>query len=413
MAVFKPFRGYRPKPEFVEKIASPPYDVLSSEEARQMARENELSFLHVVKPEIDLPPETDHYADEVYEKGVENLAKMINSETLIRDIYPCYYLYQQQMGDHTQVGLMGTASIDEYENDLIKKHEHTRKDKEDDRTRLMDMTNANTGPVFLTYKSESAIDSLIEEFKTRKPHYDFTASDGIRHTMWVIGDKEGVHKLSDAFMNVPVMYVADGHHRSASACRVRTLRRDANKNHTGEEEYNGFLAVTFPHDQLRILGYNRVVRDLHKHTPDEFLALTRVRFEIMPIDKPKVTRPHQFAMYLGKKWYLLTAKPGTFSEDDPVKSLDVQILSENILSRILNIQDLRTDDRVNFVGGIRGSTELEKLVNSGEYAAAFLMYPTTIEQLMSVADAGMIMPPKSTWFEPKLRSGVVVRTLDD
>lgn len=413
MAVFKPFGGYRPKPELVEKIASPPYDVLSSEEARQMAAENELSFLHVVKPEIDLPEDTDHYADEVYNRGIENLTKMINNETLIRDIYPCYYLYQQQMGDHIQVGLMGAASVDEYENDLIKKHEHTRKDKEDDRTRHIDMTNANTGPVFLTYKSDSAINSLVEDFRKRKPHYDFTASDGIRHTMWVIGDKEGVRTLSEAFLNLPCMYVADGHHRSASACRVRALRREANPNHTGEEEYNYFLSVAFPHDQLKILGYNRVVSDLYKHTPDEFLALIRVRFEIMPVDKPEVFSPHQISMYLGNKWYLLTAKPGTFPEDDPVGSLDVQILSENILSKILDIYDLRTDDRVNFIGGIRGAAELEKLVSSGDWAVAFFMYPTTIEQLMSVADAGMIMPPKSTWFEPKLRSGVVVRTLDE
>lgn len=413
MADFRPFRGYRPKVELVEKIASPPYDVLSSKEAASLASDNPYSFLHVNKPEIDLPEGTDIHSPAVYEKGRENLLKMINSEMLIRDISPSYYVYQQKMGDHVQVGVMAAASIDEYEADLIKKHEHTRKDKEDDRTRHIDTLNANTGPVFLTYKANSAIDALVEEIRNTRPYYDFTADDGIGHTMWVVGNDGYVEKLQKAFSDVPCMYVADGHHRSASAARVRSLRKEANPDHTGEEGYNFFLSVAFPDNQLQILDYNRVVTGLHKHTPDEFIALCSVRFFIAPTGKPKPENPREFGMYIGQKWYRLTAKPDTFPADDPVASLDVSILSENILSKILDIKDLRTDDRIDFVGGIRGMMELERRVDKEGCTVAFSMYPTTVAQLMAIADAGMIMPPKSTWFEPKLRSGIVVHTLDE
>lgn len=413
MAVFKPFRGYRPKPEFVDKIASPPYDVLNSEEAAEMAKDNDLSFLHVVKPEIDLPQGTNIYDPKVYAKGLENLTRLVNNENLIRDINASYYVYEQQMGDHLQVGLMGAAGVDDYENDVIKKHEHTRPDKEDDRTRHVDTLNANAGPVFLTYQADNKIDGIINEIRKGNPTYNFTADDGIRHALWVVNDDENVNALEAAFKEIPALYVADGHHRSASGARVRALRKEANPDHTGQEGYNFFMAVCFPHDQLKILAYNRVIQDCSKHTPDEFLALLTVRFEIAPTGKPEPSEPHTFGMYMNGKWYKLTCKEGTYPENDPVNSLDSQILSDNIFSKILDINDLRTDNRVNFVGGIRGTRELERLVDSGKWAIAFSLYPTSVPQLMKVADAAMVMPPKSTWFEPKLRSGIVVRMLDE
>jgi len=413
VAVFKPFRGYRPKPELVEKIASPPYDVLNSEEAGQMAKDNDLSFLHVVKPEIDLPPETDIYSAKVYAKGAQNLTKLINDESLIRDIKTSYYVYEQQMGDHIQAGLMGAASVDDYENDVIKKHEHTRPDKEDDRTRHVDTLNANAGPVFLTYQADKKIDDLINEIRKGTPVYNFTADDGIRHAVWIVNDEQKTNALEQAFKEIPALYVADGHHRSASGARVRAIRKNANPDHTGQEGYNFFMAVCFPHNQLKILAYNRAILDFHKHTPDEFLALLSVRFEISPTNNPVPKEPHCFGMYMNHKWYTLVCKDGTYVKDDPVNSLDSQILSDNLLSKILDIQDLRTDNRVHFVGGIRGTEELERLVDSGKWAIAFCLYPTSVPQLMKVADAGMVMPPKSTWFEPKLRSGIVVKLLDE
>ncbi len=413
MTVLKPFRGYRPKPELVEKIASPPYDVLDSTEAKEMAKGNDISFLHVVKPEIDLPDNSDLYSEEVYAKGLENLTGLINTEAIIRDINAGYYIYEQQMGDHVQVGVMGAASVDEYENDLIKKHEHTRPEKEDDRTRHVDVLNANAGPVFLTYRADKKIDQLVDQARKSDPMYNFTASDGIRHALWVVIEKEDVRNLEEAFKGVPCTYVADGHHRSASGKRVRALRKEKNPDHTGNEGYNFFMAVLFPHDQLKILAYNRVVKDLYKHTPDEFLALVSVRFDLGPAANPIPDQPHVFSMYLGGKWYRLKCKKGTFPIDDPVNSLDSQILSDNLLSKILDVKDLRTDTRVGFVGGIRGAKELERLVDSGKCAVAFFLYPTSVSQLMKVADAAMVMPPKSTWFEPKLRSGLVVRLLDE
>ena len=413
MADFRPFRGYRPKPELVEKIASPPYDVLSSEEARTMAHENPYSFLHVVKPEIDLPEDADHYGEPVYLKGKENLQWLINNEYLIRDLDRSYYVYQQRMGDHVQVGVMGAASVDEYISGKIKKHELTRADKEADRTKHIDTIGANTGPVFLTYKADNGIDAVIDNVRKRTPTYDFTASDGVGHTLWAVHDSETVEAIRNGFAGISELYIADGHHRSASAANVGVLRRERKKEYTGQEPFNYFMAVLFPDNQLQILDYNRVVVDLNKHTPDEFLALISTRFNIMPTQEPKPPAPRQFGMYLGGKWFRLTAKEGTFDPNDPVGSLDVAILSGNILANILDIQDLRTDKRIDFVGGIRGTGELERLVDSGKYVVAFAMHPTTVEQLMAIADAGMIMPPKSTWFEPKLRSGVVVRTLDE
>ena len=413
MARIEPFRAWRPDPRYAEKVASPPYDVLSSDEARRMAADNPLSFLHVVKPEIDLPEGTDLYAPEVYATGAENLRRLIRDGILLREERPAYYLYRQRMGDHVQTGLVAGASVDEYEADLIKKHEHTRRVKEDDRTRHVEALGANTGPVFLAYKAREEIDRLVDRLTAGEPAYDFTASDGIRHTLWVVDDPAHVEELKAAFARVPEMYVADGHHRSAAAVRVREARRAANPNHTGDEPYNFFLSVIFPHDQLQILDYNRVVRDLAGRTKEAFLDEISGSFRVEPTDSPRPERPHEFGMYLDGSWYRLTALSGTWPEDDPVRSLDVAILQDNLLAPVLGIGDPRSDERIDFVGGIRGLGELERRVDGGEWAVAFALYPTSIEQLFAVADAGKVMPPKSTWFEPKLRSGLIVRPLDD
>ncbi len=413
MARIEPFRAWRPAPGLAERVASPPYDVLSSEEARRMAATEPYSFLHVVKPEIDLPEGTDPYAPEVYAKGAENLRRLVGEGALVREDRPAYYLYRQQMGDHVQTGVVAGASVDEYEADLIKKHEHTRRAKEDDRTRHVEALNANTGPVFLAYKAQEEIDRLVERLTSGEPTYDFTADDGIRHTLWVVDDPADVEALRTAFARVPEMYVADGHHRSAAAVRVRESRRAANPAHTGNEPYNFFLSVIFPHNQLKILDYNRVVRDLAGRSKETFLEEISEKFTVEPTGSPRPGSPHEFGMYLDGSWYRLGARPGTWPEDDPVRSLDVAILQDNLLAPVLGIGDPRSDERIDFVGGIRGLGELESRVDSGAWAVAFALYPTSIEQLFAVADAGKVMPPKSTWFEPKLRSGLIVRPLDD
>ncbi len=414
MSDVRPFRGLRPRPEFAEKIASPPYDVLNSEEAREMAKNNPLSFLHVVKPEIDLPPGTDLYSDEVYQKGAENLKKLIAEGYMLQDPEPHYYLYRQIMGDHSQVGIVAGASVEEYDKDLIKKHELTRKAKEDDRTRHVDTIGANTGPVFLTYKHTDKLDEILERLTSGKPTVDFTSSDGVRHTLWVVDKPNDIESIRAGFAEIDVLYVADGHHRSASASRVQKIRKGKNPNHTGDEEYNFFLTVIFPDNQMMIMDYNRVVKDLNGRTQEEFINEIIDKFDIEPfgITQYKPKRLHEFGMYLGGNWYKLTAKPGSFDQGDPVGSLDVAVLQNNLLSPILGIGDPRTDERIDFIGGIRGLSELEKRVNSGDWAAAFAMFPTTISQLMAIADAGKTMPPKSTWFEPKLRSGMVIHLLD-
>ncbi len=413
MARLEPFRAWRPALGLAERVASPPYDVLSTEEARRMAEGNPHSFLHVVKPEIDLPEGTDLYSPEVYATGAENLRRLVDEGVLIREERPAFYLYRQRMGDHVQTGVVAGASVDEYEADLIKKHEHTRRAKEDDRTRHVEALNANTGPVFLAYKARKEIDRLVERLTAAEPTYDFTAEDGIRHTLWVVDDPAAVEELRAAFAGVPEMYVADGHHRSAAAVRVREARRAANPRHTGDEPYNFFLSVIFPHDQLRILDYNRVVRDLAGHSRNAFLGEISGKFSVAPTEEPRPAAPHEFGMYLDGTWYRLTARPGTWPADDPVRSLDVAILQENLLAPVLGIGDPRSDERIDFVGGIRGLGELERRVDSGEWAVAFAVHPTSIEQLFAVADAGRVMPPKSTWFEPKLRSGLIVRPLED
>ncbi|MFH2009093.1 MAG: DUF1015 family protein [bacterium] len=417
MSIIRPFRGLRPRADLSARVASPPYDVLSSEEARAMAEGNPVSFLHVIKPEIDLDPGIDHYDDKVYEKAAANLRRFIDEGTLVQDPTPLLYLYKQRMGDHEQFGLLCCASAAEYDADRIKKHELTRADKEADRTRHVDDCDANAGPVFLTYHATDEIDALAAAVASASPDVDFVADDDIAHTLWVIRDPATIDQLTTAFAKLEALYVADGHHRSASAAAVARRRAAANPSHTGDEEYNFFLAVLFPHNQLQILDYNRVVKDLANHTPDSLLAAIKRKFEVSEAPsaaEAKPTRVHDFAMHLDRRWYRLTARPGTFPADDPVASLDVSILQENLLAPELGIGDPRKDQRIDFVGGIRGLAELERrCAGAGDqaWAVAFAFYPTSIEQLLSVADAGKIMPPKSTWFEPKLRSGLVVHLL--
>ncbi|MHB2148344.1 DUF1015 domain-containing protein [Calditrichota bacterium LG25] len=414
MAIIKPFKGLRPKKELAEKVASPPYDVLSSEEAREMAKDNPFSFLHINKPEIDLPPETNIYDEAVYQKGKENLDRFIKEGILVQDEKPMFYVYRQIMGDHSQIGLVAGASVEEYEKNLIKKHELTRADKEEDRVKHVNTLNAQTGPVFLTYKARPEIDALMNKIVQGEPEYDFTADDGIRHTFWLVDKDEDIQALQELFKQLDCLYVADGHHRSAAAMRVKQMRQAQNPNHTGDEEYNYFLTVIFPHNQMYIMDYNRVVKDLNGLSVDAFLKKVSEKFDVQKLgasaEKPR--QKHEFVMYLNGEWYRLKARPGTFNESDPVEQLDVSILMNNLLVPILGIGDPRKDKRIDFVGGIRGLEELKRRVDSGEMQVAFGLYPTSIEDLMAIADAGKIMPPKSTWFEPKLRSGLVIHLLD-
>lgn len=412
MSVLKPFRAYRPRPELAAKIASFPYDVISSQEARELARGNPYSFLHVGKPEIDLDPAVPLYDDRVYAKGVENLKRFISEGSLQKEGHPCLYIYQQKMGDHVQAGLVALCSVKEYEGGLIKRHEFTRKDKEDDRTRHVSEQNANAEPVFLTYRAHPDVDTLVDRVRSRPPVYDITTEDGIGHTVWVVDDPVDVDRLTRLFALVPALYVADGHHRTAAAVRCGQALRAKAQNPTGEEPFEFFMAVVFPHDQLQILDYNRVVKDLNGLSQEAFLDKVRETFMVGPADEAKPPYPGTFGMYMGGKWQRLLAKEGTFPAGDPIGSLDVSILQNNLLAPILGIADPRTDKRIDFVGGIRGTKELEKRVGEG-WAVAFAMHPTTLDQLMAVADSGQVMPPKSTWFEPKLRSGLIVRLIED
>lgn len=415
MAIIKPFRGLRSKPDLASQIASPPYDVINSDEARVLTEGNDLSFLHVVKSEIDLDPEVNLYDARVYEKAAENFKKLMDQNVLIQDQGDCFYLYRLIMGDHEQVGIIACVSVDDYQNNIIKKHELTRSDKEEDRTKHINTLNANTGLVFLSYRARESIDLLVNKGMENDPVYDFASEDGVQHTIWIIDDAEDINKLIDSFRQVVgTIYIADGHHRSASSVRVRDLRKARNPNHTGREEYNYFLGMLVPHNQVQILSYNRVVKDLNQWTRDQFLKSLKEKFEVTPSDNNKPyspEQPHHFGMYLEGSWYCLKAKEGIFKEDDPVESLDVQILQKNILSSMLNVMDPRTDKRIDFIGGIRGLKELERRVNEGRYQIAFSLYPTTIEDLIRIADSGQVMPPKSTWFEPKLRSGLIIHLL--
>ncbi len=399
MATLKPFAALRPKPELAAQVCELPYDVMSSEEAREMAAGNPLSFLHVSKPEIDLPPGTDVHSDEVYAKGAENFAKMIADGSLVQDAQPCFYLYRQIMGSHSQVGLVAAASCQEYLDGIIKKHEFTRPDKEDDRVRHIETLNSQTGPVFLTYKAQAAIDALVAKKTAETPNIDITAKDGVRHTAWVIADAESIQFIEAEFAKIPFLYIADGHHRSAAAGRVFTSRKGAG--HSG-----GFLTVIFPHNQMQILPYNRVLKTLNGNTVEQLMEKLDKVFIITPQGVAKPTRKHELGFYVGGQWFTLHFRPHFAATTDPIEKLDVTLLQKYVLAPVFGIDDPRTSKQVNFVGGIRGTAELEKLVNSGEYACAFSMFPTSIEDLMSIADADGIMPPKSTWFEPKLRDAM-------
>ena len=408
MAVIYPFRALRPPVERVEQVASVPYDVVNTEEARALAADNPLSLLHVTRPEIDLPEGTNIYSDEVYARAAENLQKLIEACPLETESEPSLYLYRLVMGEHEQVGIAACCAVDEYDQDLIRKHERTRPDKEDDRTRHMLELRAQTGVVFLTYRADRRIDALVAAVTTAAPLYDFTAPDGIRHTVWRAPSHDAIVR---AFLEVPLLYIADGHHRAASASRARAALRDRNPQHTGDEEYNRFLTVIFPSDQMQILPYNRVVRDLHGMSPEEFLAAVASKFRVED-GTAAVPKRGQFGMYLRQRWYNLTPLDGLQNQtDDPTATLDVSVLQDRLLDPILGIKDVRTDKRIDFVGGIRGTSELEKLVNEGRAQVAFSLSPTTIEDLLTVSDAKGIMPPKSTWFEPKLRDGLLIHRI--
>ena len=399
MATLKPFAALRPKPELAAQICELPYDVMSSEEARVMAAGNPLSFLHVSKPEIDLAPGVDLYSQEVYAKGKENFTKLISQGSLKQDAQPCFYLYRQIMGGHAQIGLVAAASVEEYLKNIIKKHEFTRPDKEDDRVRHIETLNSQTGPVFLTYRAVAAMDEFIAKKITEKPDVDFTGKDGVRHTSWTVGDAAGVQFIAEQFAKIPFLYIADGHHRSAAAGRVYQSRKGAG--HSGE-----FLTVIFPHNQMQILPYNRVLKDLNGLTAAQLVQKLEGIFVIKPNGAAKPTRKHELGLFIGGQWHALTFRPQFAATNDPIEKLDVTLLQKFVLDPIFGITDPRTSKKINFVGGIRGTAELEKLVNSAEYACAFSMFPTSIEDLMTIADAGGIMPPKSTWFEPKLRDAM-------
>lgn len=412
MSLIKPFRGLRPVAGRENDVVAPPYDVMNRAEAKQMAQGRPWSFLHISRPEIDLPDETDPYDAAVYAKGRENLDRMVAQGVLAREAGPCYYAYRLTMGGHVQTGIVATASVEAYDRDRIKKHEFTRPVKEDDRVRQVDTLNAQTGPVFLVYKADQAVDSILAGVSANPADMDVTAKDGVRHELWVISDAEKIGALSAAFDAMEAIYVADGHHRSAAGSRVGNARRAANPGHTGEEGYNHFLSVIFPHDQMQILDYNRVVKDLNGLTAEALLARVAERFDLEALGQAaKPVAPASFGMYLEGQWYRLQLRE-EYIPEDPVASLDVSLLADNLIEPVLGISDPRRDTRIDFVGGIRGMAELEKRVDSGDWALAFALFPTSMEALMAVADAGKVMPPKSTWFEPKLADGLVSHVLD-
>lgn len=416
MAVIKAFKGVRPPDDLVKNVASRPYDVLNSNEAREEVNGNEYSLLHIIKPEIDLAEEIDVHAPEVYNKAAENYNKFKIEKWLIQDEEDCLYIYAQTMNGKTQYGLVACAAVDDYINGVIKKHELTRPDKEEDRMKHVRVNNANIEPVFFSYPAVKEIDKIIEKFVSENaPENDFVAADGIGHHFWVVKDQDIVRTIIDLFSDVPATYVADGHHRTAAAALVGNEKKGNNTSHTGDEEYNFFLAVHFPDDQLTIIDYNRVVKDLNGMTGEDFLNSLNEDFTIedMGTSTYKPDRLHNFGMYLDGTWYSLDAKPGTYDDNDPIGVLDVTVLSKCVLEKSLGIRDLRRDKRIDFVGGIRGLEELKRRVDSGEMAVAFALYPVSMKQLISIADTDNIMPPKTTWFEPKLRSGLVIHELND
>ncbi|MSP69967.1 MAG: DUF1015 domain-containing protein [Bacteroidetes bacterium] len=415
MAILKPFKGIRPKKELAASIACRPYDVLNEQEARLETKGDPNSFYHVIKPEIDFPDEHDHYAPEIYENGKNNMMRMIEKEIFFQDAKECYYIYAQKMSGRTQYGIVGAASVADYTNNVIKKHELTRPDKEEDRKKHVRISNMNYEPVFFAYPNVPALDVIVNDIVKANPEYNFTSDDGIGHTFWVVTDDQTIAKITKEFAGIKSTYVADGHHRTAAAALVGKEQKENNPSHTGNEEYNYFLAVHFPDNQLQIMDYNRVIKDLNGNSIPQLIEKLNSNFEITEIGteiyKPK--QLHNFGMYIDGKWYSLTAKNGTYNDNDPIGVLDVTILSEKILAPIFNIVDLRTDKRIEFVGGLRGLAELSKRVDSGEMKVAFAIYPVTMKQLIDIADSGKIMPPKTTWFEPKLRSGLVVHSLAD
>jgi len=409
MSLIRPFRGLRPKIEFAEDVVAPPYDVLNTEEARERAAGRPHSFLHISKPEIDLPVGTDPFDPSVYAKGAENLNKLIAEQILIREDKPVYYAYRLDMNGHQQSGLVAVASVKDYDSNRIRKHEYTRPEKEDDRVKQIDALNAQTGPVFLTYRHDQTVDGVVNKVMQQTPLYDLTADDGVQHTIWIIDDEQDIVTLTSTFDAMNYLYIADGHHRSASASRVSAMR----KGKTDSDSHEYFLTVIFPDNQMNILDYNRVIKDLNGLSTDEFLAQCAERFDIEKSDgQMKPEKVNVFGMYLDKQWYRLTIKDEFIPSDDPVGRLDVSLLQNNLITPILNIDDPRRDKRIDFVGGIRGLAELEKRVNSGEMKVAFALHPTQLSDLMDVADAEKVMPPKSTWFEPKLADGLVSHLLD-
>lgn len=417
MARVKAFKGLRPPVEIAENLASRPYDVLNSAEARIEAKGNEVSLLRVTKAEIDLPVGVDEHSKEVYDKVVENFNMFKDKGWLVQDEEPKLYIYAQTMDGRTQYGIVGCAHIDDYFNNVIKKHELTRKDKEDDRMIHVNITSANVEPVFFAYPAHKEIDQIVSDIvKNEKPIYDFVAKlDGFGHTFWVINDQAKIKRIEEIFeKDIPILYVADGHHRTAAAARVGSERKAANPNHTGNEEYNYFMAVIFPENQLKIIDYNRVVKDLNGLSKEEFITKLEKTFVIEKMGKEvyEPSKLHEFSMYIDSYWYKLTAKEGTYNDHDPIGVLDVTILSDLVLDQILDIKDLRTSTRIDFIGGIRGFGELERRVDSGEMKVAFALYAVSMQQLINIADSGNIMPPKTTWFEPKLRSGLVIHALD-
>ena len=415
MATVKPFRGIRPPQDLVEQVASRPYDVLNSDEARQEAGDNEKSLYHIIKPEIDFPKGTDEHDERVYQQAALNYRKFRANGWLVQDPQECYYIYAQTMNGHTQYGLMVCAYVPDYMNGTIKKHELTRRDKEEDRMKHVRVNNANIEPVFFAYPDNDALDAIVARYTAQQPVNDFIApGDGFRHRLWIVDQSRDIAAITAAFASIPALYIADGHHRSAAAALVGAEKARLNPQHRGDEEYNYFMAVCFPASQLTIIDYNRVVRDLNGLSPEEFLARLEPNFTVEDrgTDIYRPVALHNFALYLEGHWYSLTARPGTYDDGDPIGVLDVTIASRLILDQILGIKDLRSDKRIDFVGGIRGLGELKRRVDSGEMRVALALYPVSMRQLMDIADTGNIMPPKTTWFEPKLRSGLVIHDLD-
>jgi uncharacterized protein (DUF1015 family) len=410
--LIRPFRALRPAPEQAAAVAAPPYDVLNSAEARARAAGRPFSFLHISKPEIDLPEGTDPHAPEVYAKGAQNLHALIDAGILIRDRKPCYYIYRLQMGEHVQTGIACVGSVADYDRNRIRKHEFTRPDKEDDRVRQISALNAQTGPVLLAYRANAALGAIIKTATQGAPFCDVLADDGVRHTLWILDDELPIRRITQIVNAMEALYIADGHHRSASASRVAAQRAAAHPRHAGDEDYNYFLCVAFPHDEMRILDYNRLVTDLNGLEPKEFLERIGRQFSVATVQgQARPGRTGQFGMYLDKRWYRLDIRPQLIPAD-PVASLDVSLLQDQLLAPVLGIGDPRRDKRIDFVGGIRGLSELERRVDSGEMAVAFALFPTSLEALMAVADVNQVMPPKSTWFEPKLADGLLSHLLD-